>query len=75
LGLLSGLLRFARNDGQQHGWRMETLFQLKARQSTLRSKSHKLGVRSHAGLGLDQIVIVLNGLDADVEICGDLLRR
>ena len=49
--------------------------QLEAGQPALGGESHELGVRSHAGLGLDEIVIVLNGLDADVEICSDLLRR
>jgi hypothetical protein len=31
-------------------------------------KADKLGVRSHPGLGLDEIVIVLNGLHAEIEI-------
>jgi len=35
---------------------------------TLGGEPDKLGVRSHAGLGLYEIVVILNGLDADVEI-------
>ena len=32
-------------------------------------------IRARAGLGLDQVVIVLHGLDAQIELRGDLLGR
>ena len=46
---------------------------LQVGQPALDRKADKLRVGSHAGLGLDEIVIVLNGLHAEIEVCGDLL--
>jgi hypothetical protein len=37
-------------------------------QPALCGKADKLGIRLHAGLGLDEIVIILHGLDAEIEI-------
>ena len=41
---------------------------LKAGQPALHGQADKLRVRSHAGLGLDQIMVVLHGLDAEIEV-------
>jgi hypothetical protein len=37
-------------------------------QPALGGKADKLGIRSHAGLGLYEIVIILDGLHAEIEI-------
>jgi putative effector of murein hydrolase len=37
-------------------------------QSALSGKADKLGIRSYAGLGLYEIVIILDGLHAEIEI-------
>jgi hypothetical protein len=37
-------------------------------QPALSGEPHKLGIRSHAGLGPDEIVIILDGLHAEIEV-------
>lgn len=37
-------------------------------QPAFSGKPDELGIRSHAGLGLDEIVIILNSLHAEIEI-------
>src|SRR6266545_5199043 len=47
---------------------------LQAGQPALDGKADKLRIGSHARLGLYEVVIVLHGLDAEIEVGGDLLR-
>jgi hypothetical protein len=42
--------------------------ELQVSQSALGGKADQLGVGSHPGLGLDEIVIILDCLDAEIEI-------
>src|SRR3954469_16867654 len=44
-------------------------------QPTIGRQPHELRIRTRSGLGLDQIVIVLHRLDAEIEMRGDLFGR
>ena len=53
---------------------MSRQLRLQIGQSAFDREADELGIRAKAGLGLDQIVIVLDRLQAEIEIGGDLFR-
>ena len=52
----------------QSGQSINVPRELQIGQSALSGEAHKLGICLHAGLGLDEIVIVLDRLHAEIEV-------